>query len=108
MQFEVVVDKPDLNRTIEEVTAQLLRDFKKEAPGQFTEILDNPPPSKEGGPPAKRTGNLIRTLKVNVINPTDAEIIFPFYVQHLEPFFEEPNHDRPFVQRAIARTLDQL
>lgn len=109
MQFEIVVEDSDLlSRSIEEVTTQILRDIEKEAPEQFRQVLDNPPPSKEGDAPAKRSGNLIRTLKVTVINPLEAELEMAYYAQHLDPFFDEPNYDRPFIQRGMAKTLAQL
>lgn len=108
MQFEVVVSGADLRRSIDEVTAEILRDIEKQAPEQFRQVLDNPPPSKEGGPPAKRLGKLIRTLHVVPISPTEAELVMEDYAKYLDPFFEEPNYDRPFIQRGIARTLEQI
>ena len=109
MQFKIKVEGTELiSRSLEEVTAQILRDIEKEAPEQFQQVLDSPPPSEEGNAPAKRTGNLIRSLQARVISPTEAELEMAYYAQHLDPFFDEPNYERPFIQRGMAQTLAQL
>ncbi|MBS3915593.1 MAG: hypothetical protein KG003_13950 [Bacteroidetes bacterium] len=99
--------RKDLHRSIEQVTAQLVKDFADEVPEQLRALIDDPPPSRTGSPPAKRSGTLQRTLRAYVVGPTAAEIEFENYVAHLDPIFEG-EHDRPFIERGIAKTLEEL
>lgn len=105
MNLEFTIDHNDFRRSIEEVTSELVKDFVEQAPESFAAILDNPPPSSKGSAPAARTKTLMRTIKVIVVAPTEADLDFIYYAQYLDPIFEEKNHDRPFVNQGIARTL---
>jgi len=110
MNLEINVHdfQKDIHRTIEEMTAELVKDFADQAPDSFQEILDNPPPSKEGNPPAKRSGDLSRTLRAYVVGPTEAELEFEGYAAFLDPLFDENNYNRPFIEKGIAKTLAEL
>lgn len=106
--FAIEIEQPDWTRTIEDVTAQIMKSFVEDAPMQFAQILDNPPPSSKGSPPAKRSGALIRSLKARVTAPDEAELEMINYATNLDAIFGEKNYDRPFVRRGIARTLADL
>lgn len=108
MSLEFVIDPNDFRRSIEDVTKEYLKDFADQVPESFAVVLDNPPPSAKGGPPARRTKTLMRTVKAYVVEPADIELDFVYYAKYLDPKFQEKNHDRPFVNQGIARTLADL
>lgn len=106
--FTFQVDREDFHRSIEEVTGQFVKDFTDQAPESFAAILDNPPPSAKGNPPAARTKTLMRNIQAFVVEPNEIELDFVYYAKYLDPIFEEKNKDRPFVNQGIAKTLADL
>lgn len=63
--------------------------------------------SAPGEPPAIDTGNLVGSIKTNIISETEAQIIIPpEYAEALE--FGGKNAPRPFVKPAISNVLDRF
>lgn len=105
---EISVSRLELEQTVKAATRQIVKDFVKDVPEELKALIDSPPPSAEGNPPAKRSGTLQRTLRAYVVGPLEIELEFEGYVRHLDPIFEEANYDRPFIKRGIAKTLAEL
>ena len=102
--FEI---QTDLERLLEDATAQIMRDFEKEAPPVFKESLGNPPPSKRGSHPAKRSGNLQRTLTATLTAPDTVEMSFESYAQYLDSIFGG-ELGRDFIEEDVVRALSKL
>lgn len=123
--LEVEPDLPEiaaeLNRSLEDVTAQIIRVIATDAPGEMQELmaLSSPSgnPAKGGGhhsavgePPAIVTRNLFRSLQGRAISPTEAEIEMAASAFYLDPLFEGQGKgggylDRPFIEKGIIRAI---
>lgn len=102
----------DANRQIEDVTAQIVRQIAEDAPDEMrglTSITGGK--SQRGEAPHRQSGFLARSLKGNVVSPTEAEIEMAGYAEYLDPIFGG-RLDRPFVlegvERALAKSLGDL
>lgn len=108
MDFRTTVTAPanlDLTRTIEQATAEIIRQIADDAPAETAALMPTAAGrSKKGAPPNRQSGNLARTLRATVIAPTTAEIEMAGYAEYLDPFFGG-NLDRPFIETGIDRAI---
>lgn len=95
--------KADLERSIEETTASLVKDIAGSVPFDLQQAVGSSSSAK-GSPPAKRTGFLQRSIKGYVVSPTAIEIEMADYAQYLDPYLGG-SLDRPFIEESLERTL---
>lgn len=96
--------KSDLERSLEDATKRIFRELATDAPLEMQSLIGSPPPSAKGSPPARRSGNLQRSLRGTLTSPQSAEIEMADYAQYLDPVFDG-YLERPFIEISIARTL---
>ena len=127
LAFEIDLD-PDLQRvlselgrSVEEVTAKIVKTIAEDAPGEMQAIMAGSSPSGKPAPgggkhsakgqaPAIVTRELFRSLQGKVVSPTEAEILMADHGFYLDPLFEgEPGGggylDRPFIELGLNRTI---
>ncbi|MDQ3747971.1 MAG: hypothetical protein M3367_02985 [Acidobacteriota bacterium] len=104
---EIATFERELKTDVESLSREIIKDVAQLAPLKMRESFGGNPPSPRGGPPAIDTGYLSNSLQGTVINATTGHIEMAHYAQYLDPFLGG-HLDRPFIERAIAKTLDEL
>lgn len=111
INFQIEIDPTvafvmrDAERTIEDVTAQIVRQIATDAPDEMRALMNvTGGKSARGEAPHRQSGFLARSLSGRVVSPAEAEIEMAGYAEYLDPIFGG-KLDRPFIEEGVARTL---
>lgn len=99
----------EIKTDVEELTRSILKDVVRLAPDEMRNLMTDNPPSLRGNAPAKVTRELFDSIEGDEQN---LEISMAGHALFLDPIFEGlPSGgylNRPFIERGIARALDQI
>lgn len=111
LDFQPVIQtlETDAPKDIEEIEREILKDVTAKAPMQMQSLMVKGGVSKKGQPPRVQSG----TLKGSIEGNEQAfEISMAGHAFYLDPIFEGGTSGgylhRPFVERAIAKALDEI
>lgn len=98
----------EIERDVESLTREILKDVVREAPEQMRSLMSDNPPSLVGSPPAKRSKTLFNSIEGDEESQTISMAGHAFF---LDPIFEGKSAgylNRPFIDKAISRTLAEI
>lgn len=96
-----------LKSDLEKVSKDIVREVTELAPAEMRDLMGNNPPSLYGSPPVRRTGNLNRSLRGEMIGNSMGQISMAGYAEYLDPFLGG-KLNRPFIASGIDKALVKI